>query len=358
MMSTPVRLLLATTLVAGLVSCSFPTTLQDSGSSEDTPTAREPGLITPIATERIPTEIAFIPSVVPTKQTIQPAPPTVETITLAASQVLPCNRAAPGNPIDITIPDDSAFRPGEPFSKTWRLVNAGDCPWTADYTLVWFSGERLGANLTYPFTETIPPGDSIDLTVDMVAPQKPGSHQSTWKLKAKDGSLFGLGPNGDAPFWVRIVVLLPDTDTPEPTSIPPTENPPTVSPTEASTPLQTPTPVPPKSASLHPGEGLDLSNGQVAHGQSGDLLYSVDESGTYSLASINNSRLAVHGAAQPAAPDCQAAPLRVDSVILDEASVGVYLCIQAKGGAFGWLQIEAWDASSTLLALRYQLLTQ
>ena len=71
-------------------------------------------------------------------QPINTAPPTTQ---IVPTQV--CDRVLPGNPIDVTIPDDSIIVAGEGFTKTWRLQNGGACSWTRDYQLIWVSGERM-----------------------------------------------------------------------------------------------------------------------------------------------------------------------------------------------------------------------
>jgi hypothetical protein len=96
-----------------------------------------------------------------------------------------CDQASPGNPIDVTIPDDTVMTPGQTFSKTWRLRNAGTCTWTTGYSIVWFSGERLEAPSSVALTSNVAPGQTIDVTVDMVAPQTPGTYQSNWKLRKR-----------------------------------------------------------------------------------------------------------------------------------------------------------------------------
>jgi hypothetical protein len=132
----------------------------------------------------------------------------------------PCNRAAPGRPtIDISVPDGAHLDPGQVFSKTWRLVNSGSCDWTLGYEAIWFSGDAMGPVKVQPIPQ-VPAGQSVDITVDLYAPDSAGFHQSNWKLRAADGTLFGLGPAGDAPFWIRIeVVPLPvDSATPAATA--------------------------------------------------------------------------------------------------------------------------------------------
>ncbi len=87
---------------------------------------------------------------------------------------LACNVAAAGQPIDITIPDDTKLAPNTSFSKTWRLKNVGTCTWSRLYTLTFFSGNSLNAQYTHYLLQPVEPGDTVDLTVDMVAPEKIG----------------------------------------------------------------------------------------------------------------------------------------------------------------------------------------
>jgi len=37
---------------------------------------------------------------------------------------------------DVTVPDGTKMEPGDDFTKTWRLLNAGTCSWTTAYRLV------------------------------------------------------------------------------------------------------------------------------------------------------------------------------------------------------------------------------
>jgi hypothetical protein len=128
-----------------------------------------------------------------------------------------CNRAAAGVPFDVSIPDESPMQPGQRFVKTWRLVNNGACKWTRLYTLVFFSGNPMGAMQSQFLPAEVLPGAVVELSVEMYAPFETGFYQSNWMLMAPGGELFGLGPNGDAPFWARIQVVQKNTDTPTPT---------------------------------------------------------------------------------------------------------------------------------------------
>lgn len=163
----------------------------------------------------------------PTSVTHSPTLTVIASGTLPAVAILPltptvaCDLAQPGHPIDVTVPDGTSFHPGEAFSKTWRLVNAGSCAWDDDYKVIWFSGDNLGLVRSSPLNQPVEPGESVEITVDMLAPQEPGTYQSNWKLSNSRGQLFGIGPDGNAPFWVRIIVLPIDTAT----ALPPEEAP-------------------------------------------------------------------------------------------------------------------------------------
>jgi len=108
---------------------------------------------------------------------------------------------------DVTIPDDFELRPGEEFTKTWRLENAGSCTWSIGYVLVFEKGDSLGAPATVLLTnQPVLPGETIDVSVDFQAPQEIGSYQGYWKIRNVKGETFGLGEFGQ-PFWVKINVV-------------------------------------------------------------------------------------------------------------------------------------------------------
>lgn len=177
-----------------------------------------PGGSTPVpATSAGPSPTSQASGTPPTP-TASPATPTPSGPSVTASPTVPCDRAAPGNPIDVSVPDGSPMMPGEHFVKTWRLVNAGSCTWTQDYALVWFSGDDLSSTHETKLDHSVPPGQSVDLSVEMVAPDEARTYRSYWKLRNAAGKLFGLGPNGDGPFWVEIAVVAPTSPAASPES--------------------------------------------------------------------------------------------------------------------------------------------
>jgi hypothetical protein len=108
---------------------------------------------------------------------------------------------------DVSIPDGTAFEPGETFVKTWRIQNDGSCTWTTDYTVVFDSGDAMGGPASFPLTtSSVPPGAEVDISINLTAPEDPGSYRGDWKLRNAAGQTFGLGSQGDATFWVDINV--------------------------------------------------------------------------------------------------------------------------------------------------------
>ena len=52
----------------------------------------------------------------------------------------------------------------------------------------------------------VPPGASIDVSVELRAPQEPGTYRGYWGLKNTNGLEFGVGPSAQ-PFYVEIKVV-------------------------------------------------------------------------------------------------------------------------------------------------------
>lgn len=107
---------------------------------------------------------------------------------------------------DLTIPDGTVFNPGEKFTKTWRLMNAGTANWTTAYSLVFFSGEQMGGAASTALPMEVPPGQTVDVSVQLTAPTQAGTYTGYWILRNAAGRNFGLGPNADGPFYVQINV--------------------------------------------------------------------------------------------------------------------------------------------------------
>ncbi len=117
---------------------------------------------------------------------------------------------------DVTIPDNTFLAPGESFVKTWRLKNAGTCTWKPGYSIVFISGNIMGGPASKPLSASVQPNNTVNVSVDLVAPSTNGTHKGNWKLRDAGGVNFGIGANANNSFYVQIIVG--PTPTPAPVS--------------------------------------------------------------------------------------------------------------------------------------------
>ena len=106
---------------------------------------------------------------------------------------------------DVSIPDGTNFAPGETFTKTWRIQNAGTCTWSG-YSLVFDSGDAM--NGTSPISiGTVGPGQEVDLSVTLTAPATNGAYRGYWRIRNTSGILIPiLGGTQSKSFFVDIKV--------------------------------------------------------------------------------------------------------------------------------------------------------
>ena len=116
---------------------------------------------------------------------------------------------------DVTVPDNTVLKPGEIFTKTWRLKNTGTCTWDASYTVNADSGPGMSQNSVYLLSKssnksTVAPGDTVDISIDMQASSTPGNYQTFWRLQNGAGSVVPVagGASGKL-FFVQIIVNAP-----------------------------------------------------------------------------------------------------------------------------------------------------
>jgi hypothetical protein len=107
---------------------------------------------------------------------------------------------------DVTYPDGSTVPLGGTFTKIWRLQNTGTCTWNTSYALVYVTGERFSAPATVAMPTNVGPGQTVDLAVNLTAPNQGGAYRGFWKLRNSSNVLFGIGPSADSNFYVDIKV--------------------------------------------------------------------------------------------------------------------------------------------------------
>lgn len=163
----------------------------------------QPTAIPPTATEPIPSPTP-LPSATATK--VKPTPTKTEI-------PLPCSKAK--FVADVTVPDGTEMKPNQSFVKTWRITNAGSCTWTSSYQLIYVSGNQMSAPASVGFPKNVPPGSSVDLSVQLVSPNSSGDFTTRFKLKADDGTIFGVGDK-DSHLTVVIKVAAQPTKTSAP----------------------------------------------------------------------------------------------------------------------------------------------
>ena len=115
----------------------------------------------------------------------------------------PCNWAQ--FVLDVTVPDGTVFSPGAYFTKIWRVKNIGSCTWSTRYKLVYDDGAEMdGSTISIP--ESVSPGETVDLVVNLQAPDKKGNYTGYWMLKSDANARFGVGSSTKNPLTVKIVV--------------------------------------------------------------------------------------------------------------------------------------------------------
>lgn len=267
--------------------------------------------------------------------TLHPTLPTLPaTLPPAMTSTPICDRAAAGNPIDTTIPDGTVMAPNTPFTKTWRIINNGTCSWTPGYAVVWFSGEIMGANQANPINVSVSPGSTVDVSVDMVAPKDPGTYIGYWKLRNANGRVFGIGPSGDSPFWVKIEVQPQTASTPTPTS-------------QAQA---IPTVLVTNLVTLLPDEAVDLSTLNKNQGSTDDLSYQVDPgTGKHTLSPLQTASLGNPLTSQPTYSYCKSAGMSSASQTLDTLGFSTYFCFKNHDNHLGWIRFISLDSDKLSL---------
>lgn len=160
-----------------------------------------------------PTAITSLPT---PSDTPAPTTPPTDTPTATATPIV---GSGPGGCVlrgtyiaDVTIPDGTLLSPNAPFVKTWRVRNDGTCQWDAGYQIVFAEGNQMGG----PAAASIPaagPGETKDISVNLVSPGATGDFVGRWRLRASNGAIFGG-------YTVVIKVVGTPTPTPTPTKTP------------------------------------------------------------------------------------------------------------------------------------------
>ncbi len=107
---------------------------------------------------------------------------------------------------DITVNDESEMKSGQRFTKVWLLQNSGTCTWSPDYSLIFTSGDQMEGLSPKGIGVEVLPGDTVEVSIDLVAPKKSNYYQGNWMLQDDEGIVFGAGNSKFNFFWVSIIV--------------------------------------------------------------------------------------------------------------------------------------------------------
>jgi len=107
---------------------------------------------------------------------------------------------------DGDIPDGTEMSPNEAFTKTWTFKNTGTCTWTTEFDIFFVSGDQMSAPSVLDFPQTVQPGQSVTISIPMVAPPEPGTYTGYWIFADQGARRFGIGQEGTGNFSVSIVV--------------------------------------------------------------------------------------------------------------------------------------------------------
>jgi len=345
---------------AGLAACNLPRSAANTTATLNVTQAYQT-----VAARLTQAAVASlsVPTVVPPTET-QPVAPTQTGLAVtpsltsgppasATTAVKACDQAEAGTPIDVTIPDDTQMTPGQTFTKVWRLRNSGTCTWSKDFSIAVFSGEVMNAPSSVPLPNKIEPGQSMDISVDLVAPAAAGTYQGNWKLRNASGVWFGIGPGGSSPFWVRIKVAGTGTITVTPGTATPA----------TATPVTPTNPYPPATDPVNPGvqvsgnnnlvpnDRINLDTNQI-NGGGEDLSYGLNAKGKLVLTPLGNVGIAGAGGSTPSYSDCKSEPLGGAAANVANLGQGYYICYRTDQGLYGWLRILGYNGDTGMLSLQ------
>ncbi len=147
------------------------------------------------------------PTPTPTPAAPVTAAPDTSTPTAAAPSPTPTPASCEDNAsfvLDVTVPDNTVFTPGAAFTKVWRIKNTGYCTWSNQYTLVYKSGDQMGAPDTLPLSET-KPNDTLDISVNMTAPTENRIFRGNFEIHSPSGATLAIDKS--KLLWVIIKVV-------------------------------------------------------------------------------------------------------------------------------------------------------
>jgi len=251
--------------------------------------------------------------------TITIAPTNTPIIPTATTE--PCDVA--GFIRDVTIEDGTEMMPGTSFTKTWRVLNEGGCTWTKDYDIIFERGESMdGLAVVQLTTGNVSPGSQFDMSVDLVAPDNPGTYRGYWQIRNANGVVFTLDG-----FWVEIEVLQPVVYSSK------------------------------INFEVEQTYMADLDEGDSPSIEIEDFLFKVVSDTNKRLVPMNSAQFVVFGEDEPSYGKCNEADLDTDEIVINQDLVEQWICYETNEGRLGTFQVVSLKPSdvtaSQVLELDY-----
>jgi murein DD-endopeptidase MepM/ murein hydrolase activator NlpD len=101
---------------------------------------------------------------------------------------------------DVTLPDKSRVLPNQKLVKTWRFVNAGNTTFANNFRFQQCFGPQFGGASQTVLGQSVAPSKNFDITVEVYAPNIPGTYRSFWRFADEQGVQFG------GLYWLEVVV--------------------------------------------------------------------------------------------------------------------------------------------------------
>jgi len=186
--------LLMVVMCAGalLAGCNLPLVVQERTGVQTAAALTVEAQLTAVAPATATFTLAPFPTV-PPANTLAPT----NTLPPAATATSSCDVAH--FETDVTIPDNTEVGAGDSFTKTWRLKNIGTCSWTPSYATVFVNGASMSGPAVQALVGNVNPGQTVDISVNLTAPEADGTYTSYWGLRNAAGVIFSK-------FYVQIVV--------------------------------------------------------------------------------------------------------------------------------------------------------
>lgn len=192
-----------------LVGCNMPT--KSTSTAEPNAAGTQAAQTLQVLMTQVAGAATVTPGAGAPTSTPQPQAPTATIVPPTATQALtstpvPVACDAARFVTDVTIPDGTSIVAGAKFTKIWRLKNVGTCTWTTSYSLVFTSGNAMGSPASVAMPTNVAPNQTIDVSIELVAPNTTGDYRGNWLLRNASGQSFGLGGNNET-FYADIKVV-------------------------------------------------------------------------------------------------------------------------------------------------------